>query len=85
MTENRPENQPAFPIFNSEGIPTWTKSDCLDDGLTGVSKRLYAACAIIQGLLANSNYKDTDAHSNKKSLVKLSYALADELLKQEAE
>ena len=44
----------------------------------GMSKRFYAACAAMQGMLANSNviYDWT-------SICNMSYELADELLKQE--
>jgi hypothetical protein len=47
----------------------------------GMSKRFYAACAVMQGMCA-----DTDVRLDAKGLianVKLSYRIADELLKQE--
>lgn len=47
---------------------------------TGMSKRFYAACAAMQGLLHYGGRVD-----NIEVLVKDAYAFADELLKQENE
>lgn len=47
----------------------------------GMSKRFYAACAAMQGLISNSNKELVDKPI--KYLVTISYTLADELLKQE--
>lgn len=50
----------------------------------GISKRFYAACVAMQGLLANSYWAQTNANGiNPKGLVKNSYEIADELLSQE--
>ena len=65
--------EPAFPL-KSEGIANRQK---------GMSKKFYAACAAMQGLLANSELgwdRPVEEH-----LVKQSYEYADELLKQENE
>ena len=56
-------------------------ADTLLKGQRGMSKRFYAACAVIQGVLAGGGYyigKD-----DAETLVKRAYELADELLKQE--
>ena len=76
---NKLEKEPAFPsvIFNPQ--------NGAGQLIEGISKRFYAASAAMQGLLANSNYKDTDAHINKEHLINLCYEIADELLKQENE
>ena len=52
----------------------------------GMSKRFYAACAAMQGLCAVDD-KGTFAIMKEvyEKLIKHSYALADELLKQENE
>jgi hypothetical protein len=81
---------PAFPnvAFDSEGCFTHWE----DEGHFGMSKRFYAACKAMQGILSNSEaYKviieDAD-HQNKcfgEMIIKQSYQFADELLKQENE
>ena len=45
----------------------------------GMTKRFYAACAAMQGLLASNRYRVL----KEESLIKESYEYADELLKQE--
>lgn len=47
----------------------------------GMSKRFYAACMAMQGILANSHM--STGLSNKDGLIRASYEIADELLKQE--
>ena len=54
---------------------------------SGMSKRFYAACAAMQGLLSNpnsNNQKDGSLHTYE-SLTEMAYIVADELLKQENE
>lgn len=59
------------------------------NGNNGMSKRFYAACAAMQGLLANTYLMESlanDAKSTQEAqlrIVKSSYQYADELLKQE--
>jgi hypothetical protein len=56
-----------------------------------MSKRLYAAVAVAQGLLANPNtagqiraeYGEVTAECARKVVVATAYGIADELLKQE--
>lgn len=45
----------------------------------GMSKRFYAACAAMQGMLASP----FDIKGGKSELIKMSFEYADELLKQE--
>ena len=54
----------------------------------GMSKRFYAACVIIRGLLANPHIGSTlkgTIQETDSALVATVYRLADELLKQESE
>lgn len=70
--------EPVFPILNSE----------VNAEYNGASKRFYAACAAMQGLLANSDWAKTakipdDFDEYKDRVISASYEFADELLKQE--
>lgn len=50
----------------------------------GMSKRFYAACAAMQGLLANPYWASVNTNGiDPPQLVKKSLEVADELLKQE--
>ena len=53
----------------------------------GMSKRFYAACAAMQGMLAHStryHCMTEDSHLTwKQGMIKEAYELADELLRQE--
>ena len=72
MSENKNLGQePAFP---NESNAYMQMPDCF-----GMSKRFYAACAAMQGLLSNP----TTRRDNMTSLIMVSYEYADELLKQE--
>lgn len=55
----------------------------------GMSKRFYAACAAMQGILASPKVfylsSDVTTEANLTNKVKLSYMMADELLKQESD
>ena len=93
MLENKNLGQePAFPYLDNKCVIGNTPS-----GDFGMSKRFYAACAAMQGILSSNKeglYCDKqDAVPsiglkerytlNTKHLVKLSYQIADEILKQE--
>jgi len=55
-------------------------------GSNGMSKRFYAACATLTGILANPNstiQRDGSFHTYE-SLAETAYLAADELLKQES-
>ncbi len=50
----------------------------------GMSKRFYAATTAMQGIMANSHLMHPiDLPKDSNDIIKLSYKLADELLKQE--
>jgi len=51
------------------------------DSHLGISKRFYAACFAMQGILANSNL----SYMGTQTVIKEAYLTADELLKQENE
>jgi hypothetical protein len=51
----------------------------------GISKRFYASCAAMQGLLANPKVEVMMKGAITQNLIKASYILADELIKQEYE
>jgi hypothetical protein len=85
MNKEKLGQEPAF--SNSE---TYNPNNMEANGMfsPGMSKRFYAACAAMQGLLANPEIIKAMAQSIKtsdKDLAKASYAAADELLKQENE
>ena len=72
--------EPAFPV--TENVIAMAN--------LGMSKRFYAACAAMQGLLSNELYLKDAALATKgknivREIVSNAYAFADELLKQEAE
>jgi hypothetical protein len=64
--ENKLGQEPAFA---KETLPIY--------GQIGMSKRFYAACAAMQGILANNRFLTTE------QLIRASYECTDELLKQE--
>ena len=72
MTKEKLELESAFPIMETKD----TESVAI-----GVSKRFYAACAAMQGMLSNSN-PDLIMWDEEK-VVGYAYKIADELLKQE--
>ena len=93
MLENKNLGQePAFPYLDNKGVIGNTPS-----GDFGMSKRFYAVCAAMQGILSSHKeglYCDKqDAVPsiglkerytlNTQHLVNLSYRIADEILKQE--
>lgn len=52
----------------------------------GMSKRFYAACAAMQGLLANGRYDQRYYEGDSTEIIcKRAFKIADELLKQESE
>ena len=68
------QNEPAFPLESY-----WVA----DKENNGMSKRFYAACAAMQGMLANSRYSDTELNYSIPNVIELCYNVADELLEQE--
>ena len=51
----------------------------------GMTKRFYAACAAMQGLLANASMIDNHSLQGAEWIAKHAFIQADELLKQENE
>ena len=72
--------EPAFP---NESTMFCQPPDCY-----GMSKRFYAACCAMQGILANEVIMNVIGESNEQPqtlAVRMAYSFADELLKQESE
>lgn len=70
--------EPAFP---NESNAYMQMPDCF-----GMSKRFYAACAAMQGILANEEMRlniTIDQSKGGFSLAKYAFEYADQLLKQE--
>jgi len=65
--------EPAFPEMHDN-------SDANKYGQPGMSKRFYAACAAMQGLLSG---RLISVATSDEVIVEISYKLSDELLKQE--
>ena len=63
----------AFPIGYDTGY----------DASKGMSKRFYAACMAMQGILSNTNLVDSLTADSRIWVVQRAFILADELLKQE--
>lgn len=64
----------AFPFQIDEGRLFYSE---------GMSKRFYAACAVVNGMLANDT--ETFVSGNIKANIETVYEIVDELLKQENE
>lgn len=76
MKTDKLGQEPAFP---NESTMFCQPPDCY-----GMSKRFYAACCAMQGLLAGIKITNSIAPDSER-IVKDAYVLADELLKQESE
>ena len=66
--------------------PAFPTDVLIETGLAhniGMSKRFYAACAAMQGICSTLNYTQNVTLSLAQQIVKESYMVADELLKQE--
>ena len=83
MENQKLGQEPAFSCTYEMKILGQNKL-CYHDGM---SKRFYAACAAMQGILANQNGEYTVICKTNQQyaehLISQSYQLADELLKQE--
>ena len=75
MENNKLVQEPAFASIAA-------KPNGLTVGYNGMSKRFYAACAAMQGLLAGGDLNDLQ-YSFEQVIPKLSFMYADEILKQE--
>ena len=80
--EEKLGQEPAFPVESKEYGNVGINE-------IGMSKRFYAACAAMQGMLSHStryHCRTQDSHLTwKQGMIKESYELADELLRQEGE
>ena len=66
--------EPAFSYLKQTGKNAFTFE-------SGMNKRFYAACAALQGMLADDAYR----HRGHELIITEAYQLADELLRQENE
>lgn len=95
MKEERLGQEPAFPTKLNQviGQTSYNFTDEKGNGqiayhnnyadivYQGMSKRFYAACTAMQGLLVNSH--PVFVNAGMESLIKQAYYAADELLRQE--
>lgn len=79
--EEKLGQEPAFPLPSGVEV-NYNENGVIVDTANGMSKRFYAACAAMQGLLANTNIAVT---YEPEWTIEFAYACADELLKQEGE
>ena len=78
MENQKLGQEPAFAMSNSE--LNFNKQGVVKDESNGMSKRFYAACAAMQGIVAmHSTRSDID----NEWICKTAFNMADELLKQE--
>lgn len=71
--------EPAFANVAFDKTGTFTHLE--DQGHYGMTKRFYAACAAMQGILSNPAF--SGLKSNPSDISKMSYAMADEILNKE--
>ena len=69
--------EPAFPVPTNCRLKLDSNGNVVNSPEDGMSKRFYAACAAMQGLVAHYGLAYSEQHAKE------SYKLADELLKQE--
>ena len=85
MEKEKLGQEPAFGFGFKEEIPTpWSSLHSTQIVLKrheGMSKRFYAACAAMQGIMANSNSEMINLDAI--NVARISFEYADEILKQE--
>ena len=74
MENNKLGHEPAYPV----------SMNVIAENYQGMSKRFYAACAAMQGIVSAVN-NDVLYEYDCEHIVKESFRFADELLKQENE
>lgn len=80
---NQVIGQTSFNFFDENGNEQiGYYNNYADISYQGASKRFYAACAAMQGILANSQFM-TDCKCSPKEIIEYCYEVADELLRQE--
>ena len=72
--------EPAYPLEFKAFKGSHPNQTTVYHSSNGISKRFYAACAAMQGILS----ADYSQNISNETLIKQSYMLADELLKQES-
>ena len=75
MNKEKLGQEPAFPMDFEQR----------NDYQLGMSKRFYAACAAMNGILSNENVLNGKTSNGPSGYARLAYRCADELLKQENE
>ena len=71
------------PAFATQHVVADANDPAFKLGKSGMSKRFYAACAAMQGILASPNADVQLLNDNQKA--EYSFIIADKLLKQEKE
>lgn len=72
--------EPAFPLPTGVFL-NYNENGIIIDNENGMSKRFYAACSAMHGLLTTGRYSENGIYN--PVIAKLSFEIADELLKQE--
>jgi hypothetical protein len=83
MKNEKLGQEPAFPVettTDSYGITRGKQTGPASGFETGMSKRFYAACAAMQGIISSLHPAST---ATPRSIVRDAFILADELLNQE--
>ena len=80
MDEEMSEKLGQEPAFACECMSSNGNDGHIQEGM---SKRFYAACAAMQGMLSSGKFAEGVAYN--PAITELSYKIADELLKQENE
>ena len=86
MENKKLGQEPAYPCeigFENGNIQEMHQNGNYTALHNGMSKRFYAACCAMQGILANPHFRET-AGNNPIVISELSFEIADELLKQES-
>lgn len=79
-TENKLGHDPAFPTPDQNTALAMFNVGINPDGM---SKRFYAACMAMQGLLTNVNIVDSLTADRRIWVVQRAFMVADEILEQE--
>lgn len=86
MKEEKLGQEPAFPLPADVGVH-YNSNGVISDPANGMTKRFFAACMAMKGMLAHStryHCRPEDSHLTwKQGMIKEAYDLADELLRQE--
>ncbi len=77
MSEEKLGQEPAFAAVTGVEPNTHFQE--------GISKRFYAACAAMQGIIASGSTIEGKRNLGPDTIIPLAYDFADELLKQENE